>query len=156
MDMEILKATPEHVDEIARLNDPVQKMHAENHPGVFKYPTDVSKIKAFFLEQITVQGNSIFIATDSVRAIGYVWCTVQRRRENPFKYGQDRIYIHQISVDPEHHRKGVGRRLMQAVEGLAREEDIHYFAVDTWEFNREAHAFFEQHGFSRYNVKMWR
>ena len=31
-DMEILKATPEHAEEITLLNDAVQKIRAEHHP----------------------------------------------------------------------------------------------------------------------------
>jgi predicted N-acetyltransferase YhbS len=87
-DIEILKATPEEANQIARLNDAVQKMHAEKHPDVFRYPTDSSEIEAFFREQITAEDNSVFIATDSGHAVGYVWCTVQRKREDPFKHGQ--------------------------------------------------------------------
>jgi ribosomal protein S18 acetylase RimI-like enzyme len=155
-DMDTRKATAEDAGQIARLNDAVQKIHAENHPHVFKYPTDASEIEAFFRQQIAAEADSIFIAADDGRAIGYVWCTIQRKRETPFKHGQDRIYIHQISVDPAYRRRGVGRRLMQAVDGLARIEDIHCVALDSWEFNAEAHAFFERLGFARYNVNMWR
>jgi len=41
--MEILKARLENVREIVLLNDAVQKMHAEHHPEVFKYPTDAAE-----------------------------------------------------------------------------------------------------------------
>jgi hypothetical protein len=45
---------------------------------------------------------------------------------------------------------------MRAVDGLAEEERIHSVALDSWEFNQDAHGFFEGLGFSRYNVNMWR
>lgn len=45
---------------------------------------------------------------------------------------------------------------MQAVDCLAKEEGIHCIALDSWEFNNEAHSFFERLGFSRYNINMWR
>ncbi len=154
--MEILKATPEHAGEISRLNDAAQKMHAEHHPDVFKYPTDASEVEGFFRYQIAADDNSIFIARAAGHTVGYVWCTVKRKRENPFKHGRETIYIHQISVDPEYRRKGVGRKLMEAVESLAKEEGICNLALDSWVFNGEAHAFFERLGFFRYNVNMWR
>ena len=154
-DMEILKATPEHAEEITLLNDAVQKIHAEHHPELFKYPTDASEVEGFFRNQIAADGNSIFIARADSRTVGYVWCTIKRKRENPFKYGRETIYIHQISVYPEYRRKGVGRKLMEAVESLAKQKGICRLALDSWEFNGEAHAFFERLGFFCYNVNMW-
>lgn len=154
--MKILKAGAEDAAEIARLNDAVQKMHADHHPDVFKYPTDASEIEKFFHNLLTADSNVIFIAVDSGRRIGYVWCTIEWKQENPFKYGQDRIYIHQIAVDAAYRRKGVGRRIIQAVEGLAKENNINSIVLDSWEFNQEAQTFFEHLGFSGYNINMWR
>ena len=156
MDIEIIKATSKQISEVARLNDSVQKIHAEHHPDLFKYPTDSQQVEEFFRDQVGADGNSIFIAIVSGRAVGYVWCAVDRKRENPFNHSRETVYIHQISVDPSYSRKGVGRKLMEAVEELAREQNICTIALDSWEFNSEAHVFFERLGFSRFNVNMWR
>ncbi|MFH1741130.1 MAG: GNAT family N-acetyltransferase [bacterium] len=153
--MEILKAKPEHASEIALLNDAVQKMHAEHHPEVFKYPTDAMEMERFFRAKISDNDCFIFLARSSRRAVGYVWGNIQRRQENVFKYGEERIYIHQLTVKPEYRRKGVGCKLMHAVECEAKENGISKLVLDSWEFNKEAHAFFEQLGFSCFNVKMW-
>ena len=154
--MEILKAKLEHVSEIVLLNDAVQKMHAEHHHEVFKYPTDAVEMERFFRDIISGGENFIFLARISDQAVGYVWGTIQRRPENVFKYGQERMYIHQLSVEPECRRKGVGRRLMYALDSVARENGISKFVLDSWEFNKESHIFFEQLGYSCFNINMWR
>jgi ribosomal protein S18 acetylase RimI-like enzyme len=154
--MEILQAKPEHAGEIARLNDAVQKLHAEHHPDVFKYPTHAAETEKFFRETMSADDNFIFVATIAGHAVGYVWCTIELKQENVFKYGQRRVYIHQLSVEPQCRRQGVGRELMHAVESLARRHGIGRCALDSWAFNKEAHAFFEQLGFSRFNISMWR
>ena len=146
--MEIFKAKHEHVGEIALLNDAVQRMHAENYPEVFKYPTDTAEVEKFFRDRISDNNGFIFMARISGQAVGYVWCNIQRRHESVFKHGQERIYIHQLSVKPEHRRKGIARKLMHAVERVAKKNGISRFALDSWEFNKEAHTFFEQLGFS--------
>lgn len=156
VDIGVVKAAPEHADEIGRLNDAVQRMHAECHPDVFRYPTDRSEVAAFFRDRIATQDNSVLIASVSGQAVGYVWCEVQRRPPNPFKHARETVYIHQIAVAPEYRGMGVGSKLMQAVAGLAREMDIGRLALDTWEFNAAARAFYEGLGFSPYNVNMWR
>ncbi len=156
IDIEILLATSEDALEISRLNDAVQKLHAANEPAVFKYPTVPSDVEDFFRKQIQTEDSFVFIALTSGSAIGYVWCTVQRKRESPFTYSQDRIYVHQLSVDPEYRQRGVGSRLMHAVDSLAKEERICCVALDSWAFNHGAHTFFGRLGFSQYNVNMWR
>ena len=154
--MEILKAKLEHVGEIVLLNDAAQKIHAEHHPEVFKYPTDAVGMERFFRDIILADDNFIFLAKISEQAVGYVWGTIQRRPENVFKHSQEWIYIHQLSVEPDYRRKGVGRRLLHAVDNVARENGISKFVLDSWEFNKESHAFFEQLGFSYFNINMWR
>lgn len=155
-DIQFVQATTEHAEELARLNDAVQKVHAENHPKVFKYPADTSEITTFFRSKISTQHNYIFLALDSKRVVGYVWCTIQQNQENPFKHEQYRLFIHQITVATEFRRKGVGRKLLEAIDDIAMKEGVNYIALDSWEFNGKAQAFFEQFGFSRYNVNMWR
>jgi len=154
--MKILQAKPEHAGEIGRLNDAVQKMHAEHHPDVFKYPTDAAEMERFFHDRMSADDNFIFVAMLAGHAVGYVWCAIELKKENVFKYGQRRVYIHQLSVEPQCRRKGVGRELMVAVASLARRNDIGRFALDSWAFNKEAHDFFEQLGFLRFNINMWR
>ena len=92
--MEIQKANLEHISEIVLLNDAVQKMHAKQHPEVFKYPTDAAEMEKFFRDIISSSENSIFVANISNRAVGYVWAAIQRKPENIFKYAQKSIYIH--------------------------------------------------------------
>ena len=154
--MEIRKAKPEQAGEIASLNEAVQKMHAEHHPGVFKYPADAEEMERFFRDRMSDEDSFVFIARVSGQAVGYVWCTIERKPENVFKYAQEKIYIHQLSVNTEYRRKGVGRRLVGAVEALAGDNGISTLALDSWEYNKEAHAFFEQLGFSCFNINMWR
>jgi ribosomal protein S18 acetylase RimI-like enzyme len=154
--MEIVKAELEQAVEIALLNDAVQKLHAEHHPEIFKYPTDTSGIEQFFRDRISDKDHTIFIARILKQAVGYVWFAVERRPKNVFKYAQARVYIHQLSVNPDYRRSGVGNQLMMVVEGVAREHNICKFALDSWAFNKEAHAFFEQQGFSCFNINMWK
>ena len=67
-----------------------------------------------------------------------------------------RMHIHQLSVEPDYRRKGVGRRLMYVLDYVARENGISKFVLDSWEFNKESHAFFEQLGYSCFKINMWR
>lgn len=66
------------------------------------------------------QAESLFLATKSGELLGCVFAAQQ----------PDSLYIGKLAVHPEHQRKGIGRRLMDAVEHYAVSKDI-----DTLELN---------------------
>lgn len=155
-DVKILRAGPEHAGEVARLNDTVQRMHAEHHPDIFKYPTDAAEMEAFFRDKISADGSFLFVATLAGRAVGYLWCVIERKEETVFNHERSRVYVHQLSVEPHCQRQGVGRQLMHAVTDLARRNGIGRLMLDSWTFNKGAQRFFSKLGFSRFNSSMWR
>ncbi|MEW6186176.1 MAG: GNAT family N-acetyltransferase [Thermodesulfobacteriota bacterium] len=152
--MMIRQAVPEDAAGIAVVNDVVQKIHAEAYPEVFKNPTDPQEVTTFFREKVQEKDNFVFVAYVGDQLIGYVWFAVEQRRENPFKFKREMVYIHQIAVSFNHRHKGIGRALMDKVEVFAREQGIRNIALDSWSFNHGAHRFFEKVGIGPYNIKM--
>ena len=154
--MEILKATIEEAGEIALLNDAVQRMHFERYPNIFKYPLDRSEMEKFWRERLSEADNFAFIARVSGQAVGYVLSAIQRRPESALQHAQETMYIQEIYIEPANRRQGIGRELMQAVEDVAAGHGIGRFSLVSWEFNKDAHAFFERLGFCRACRVMWR
>ena len=155
--MEVQRATQAHVPGIASLNNTVQRMHAEEHPHIFKYPTDPSEVEAFFSGRVDCEGNFVFVTvTEGGEIAGYIWAAIECRDENPFKFARGVMYIHQIAVAPEQRRSGVGSRLVERVEECASELRLQTLALDSWTFNTEAHEFFRKLGFTEYRLDMWK
>jgi len=155
--MEIRRATQAHVPAIASLNNTVQRMHAEEHPHIFKYPTDPAEMEAFFAQKVDQEGNLVFVAVPEDGEIaGYIWAAIEYRSENPFKFARGVMYIHQIAVAPEQRRSGAGSGLIRRVEECAHEHRLQTLALDSWMFNMGAHEFFRTLGFTEYRVDMWK
>lgn len=104
----------------------------------------------------TDSAHYVLVAEMGSRPVGYLAAQVQRRRANAFSEGHDRLYVHQVSVDPQFRRRGVGRALFAEIERTARSESLTEVALDTWAFNQGAQRFFEALGFSVFNVRMWK
>jgi GNAT superfamily N-acetyltransferase len=154
MNLIIRQAGAEDAADIARVNDVVQKIHAEAYPKIFKYPADLQEVTAFFRERVQEKDHFALVAFVEDQMIGYVWFAIEQRRENPFKYKREMVYIHQIAVSLNHRHKGIGRALIEKVEAFAREQGIRNIALDSWSFNHGSHRFFEKAGIGPYNIKM--
>ncbi len=56
-------------------------------------------------------------------------------------------YLGGIAVAPEHRRKGIARRLEEALRREAESREVDRIEPDVWLFNDEARAAFESLGF---------
>ena len=134
----------------------VQSLHAEHHPDIFKTPQSDDFAVSFFEEMLADPAITIYIAEENAQALGHIFCRLIERPESPFTYANRFLHIDQISVRPNAQRRGVGTALMNRVEELAREIGIIRIQLDSWDFNTQAHAFFEGLGFEKFDYRFWR
>lgn len=134
----------------------VQRLHAENHPGIFKIPKNTDFAAVFFEDMLADPQVVVYVAEENGQALGYILCKLMERAENPFTYTMRYLLIDQISVRPEAHRKGVGAALIERAVTLAGELDLPHIQLDSWGFNTNAHVFFEKLGFEKFNHRFWR
>lgn len=154
--LEIRKATDLEIPEIVRINNIVQKTHAKKHPQIFKFPTQSSEIENFFRQKNKIENNLLLVATFDDKVVGYLWATIDHLSENPFKKSQQIMYIHQIAVDTKFQKLGVGHKLIQHIEKLAKDLNLQRLELDSWIFNEKAHGFFKKCGFESYRIIMFK
>lgn len=134
----------------------VQRLHAENHPEIFKLPQSDDFATSFFDEMLSDPMTSIFIAENDGGPLGYILCKLIERLENPFTFAMRYLLVDQVSVRPAEQGKGVGAALLKQAEVLAGELNVSRIQLDSWGFNTEAHGFFERMGFEKFNYRFWR
>jgi diamine N-acetyltransferase len=155
MAMLIRKATEQDADVLRALNADVQAIHAAALPWLFK-PPGLDTLASWDVKPLlTEPENLVFIAEVDGVAAGYAYTQIQERRETPFTYGYDMMYLHHLSVRPSHRRHGVGSALIGAVREAAAEAGVTLVALDVWLFNDAARAFFRRHGFAACHERMW-
>jgi ribosomal protein S18 acetylase RimI-like enzyme len=151
----IRKAVEQDAATLGALNADVQALHAAALPWLFKPPGPDRFSLAAVKDLLAEPGNLFFIAEIDGTAAGYAYAQIMEMPETPFIYAHGRIYLHHISVRPEHRRRGVGSALIAAVRAAAAETGVKLIALDVWTFNDEARAFFRRHGFAAYNERLW-
>ncbi|HLJ70053.1 MAG TPA: GNAT family N-acetyltransferase [Roseiarcus sp.] len=138
------------LDALIRLNEAIQSVHANLYPKQFKPRPNPASLRTFFAARLT----EIVLAELEGLPVGYVWCEIQSRPETPFSPGRPRLYVHHLSVEPQARRRGVGAALMRYVEQEAIQRGVAEIALDVWEENDEALAFFGTQGFAKLIVTL--
>jgi len=147
-------ATMDDAEIIARQTSCVQQLHKQALPQIFKAPSadlfPPAKLAAL------IQDSNCVVAVGEIdgKIVGHIYGEVVYRSENAFGHAQRHVYIHQIGVDEEAHRRGVGTALISFMRERARAMGITAVQVDHWAFNTRAAAFFNACGFSPMKVVM--
>ena len=139
------RATPADAATLARLNAHVQGWHAAHYPEVFFPNPDPQALTAWFSDRLADPDCTAFLTGDP--ATGYALCQLQTRAASIFSPPVRRLMIDHIAVAPEARRQGQGRALLEAARDLARSLTVDEILLDTWDANRDAHAFFRAAGF---------
>ena len=152
--MQIRRATTYDVPVLVSLNAPVQALHVQMRPEIFKPSSESAEMHNFFRDRLTNPNWHGFIAEVDSKPVGYVLAEVIRRPENPFTYAMQFIDIDHISLNEDQRGKGYGEQLIQAVFDLARELNIDRVILGVWETNTHAVGFFKNQGFTPYLHRM--
>jgi GNAT superfamily N-acetyltransferase len=148
--MKIRKAIATDSRLLSSLCVEVQRLHAEHHPEIFKMPQSDDFAVIFFDEILADPASRIFIAEEDGSAIGYIHCKLFERPESPLTYVNRFLQIEAIAVQTVAQRQGIGAALMLQAEELAQEIGVIKIQLSSWDFNTDAHTFFEKYGFVKF------
>ena len=154
--MHIREATAADLPAIVRLNEVVQKLHAERHPEFFRHPQDPDEVHRFFADKLEGRNMLLVAVADDEQPVGYLWAEARSSPQNAFRYARNMLMIHQLCVVSHARRQGVGTALMRQAQERATRMRIETLVLGSWSFNAEAHAFFRRMGFTEFQVEMWR
>jgi ribosomal protein S18 acetylase RimI-like enzyme len=152
--MNIRRASQNDAELLAALNGPIQQQHADHRPDVF-YPAqpDAALIDTY-CHWLTEPENIFLIGEVANGPVAYLFARIIHRPPNPFVRQQQYLVIDQVSVNPEYHKRGYGRLLIDAAFDLAREHGLRRVVLDVWSFNTDAIAFYHHLGFKPYKISM--
>lgn len=148
-------ATIEDAATINRLVDVVQALHAEALPKVFKPAEGAGFPPKAIARYLKNPGAFVALCLVDGEAAGYIGVTVKNRRQSGLHFAQKVFMLDQIAVDPAFRRKGIGRALIEHFRVRAKAAKADKIALEVWDFNAEAQAFFAACGFQAYKHALW-
>lgn len=108
----------------------------------------------FLRTQLDEKDVVIFVAERAGAIIGYVYAGVEPRSWKELRDVAG--FIHDVVVDPDARRSGIGTRLIEAAAAWLATRGVARVMLWTAEKNREAQRLFEQLGFRRTMIEMTR
>lgn len=88
----------------------------------------------------------VVAVTDSAQVLGFALLT--RGSSEPCVEGvEDKIELQRLYVDLDQHGKGVGKRLVNEVEDIARKEGFKNMWLGVWEENTKAESIYAKLGY---------
>lgn len=97
----------------------------------------------------SIEGGTIFVAEDEGEVLGFA--SVKEREHFT---GLRLAYVGELVVAELSEGRGVGRALMAAVEGWARDHDLERILLETGAANGAARAFYARLGFDEAEVTL--
>ncbi|HEX9118075.1 MAG TPA: GNAT family N-acetyltransferase [Anaerolineae bacterium] len=153
--MDIREATHDDLDLLAELNLEVQDLHVAAEPGIFR-PARHADARAAFEQLLAWADTSVYIGFEGDEAVGYLVAVIQVRPANGFTHERRVLYIDQIGVRRTAQHRGYGAALIEAACQLAGSHHLDRVELDTWDFNKNAQAFFASQGFRPLRIRLAR
>jgi ribosomal protein S18 acetylase RimI-like enzyme len=150
----IRRAVPADVPHLGRLGALLVAAHHELDPRRFFAATPRTRdgYAQFLATQLDTADAAVFVAEESGAVIGYAYVAVESYDYMSLR-GPAGV-LHDIIVDPESRRHGVGRRLLEAAFEYVQSRGLSQIVLSTAEGNKAAQQLFAGVGFRRTMVEM--
>jgi GNAT superfamily N-acetyltransferase len=160
MDVLIRPPKPEDAEGLARASRDLAEQYGKLEPDRFRAPAQATLVEwlAKTLAEPLADGEVWLVAELDGEAVGDAQAQLREPASDAaiqpgLDLGRRRVYLGYLAVQAEHQGRGIGGRLLQAVEDWAREKGAELVVTDTnLRSNVGAIEFYESHGFEKQAV----
>jgi GNAT superfamily N-acetyltransferase len=145
--LEIRRAEAGDVEALVRLHHEVHALHLAERPDQFKATND-DEIAGVYRTRLSAASTRVWVAVLDGRAVGHVVAIHHQRAEHAMCPARQWWDVDELGVTAAHRRSGIARALLQTVVDAATTGGIREIELNSWAFNHNAHATFENCGFT--------
>lgn len=152
----IREATLQDYIGLCELFAEIDALHAQALPQVFQTVDGLARSRAYLRSLLDGADSALFVAEQGGRLVGMVDVRIQSAPDIPIMVPRRYAVIDAIVVREAHRRSGIGRALMERAHEWVRAQGVDEIALNVWEFNAGAIAFYEGLGYTAILRRMWR
>jgi (aminoalkyl)phosphonate N-acetyltransferase len=90
--------------------------------------------------------NFIYVAEENDTLIGFASFSIR----DVIRYPKPIAELDELFIDPTERKKGIGKKLMQAIEEKAKELNCYRVFIESQYQHKDGHAFYEALGYTNY------
>lgn len=151
--LKIRAAGMRDIDALVSLSGHVQSLHAAAHPSLFRSRPPADEVAEAFGKMLENPGGVWLVAEDEAMC-GCLYAQFHDRQENWCRPAFRFCNISHIVVHPDARRKGVARRLIDAIIEEAEKRGVQRIELEVWSFNQPAREVFRRLGFQMLSERM--
>lgn len=152
-EIKIRKATEADYQVVNSLYFEFYTMDHQSIPQTYKKTPKNPQLKGEFLNMLEDKKSLLLVATINDQIVGFSYAFIEKETGNNVTYGYHRVYIGDLYVLPNYHRRGVGSQLIQEVEKWAKDRKLSDLAVLVYNFNKNAADFYKKQGYEPYSTQ---
>ncbi len=154
MAISVRKATADDYNSLWELFDEIDALHRDNLPHIFQKPGGAAREQDYYSGLIADENVALFVAEAGEKLVGFVHVNVRDTPAFPVFVPRRYAIVEGIVVKSEFQNSGIGRILMDKVQGWAIAKGATTIELNVYEFNTSAISFYERLGYQTFSRKM--
>lgn len=146
--MNIVVPTINDLEDIDRIAVQVHDCHVKWRPDIFEHTDSIISEEEL---ASMIDSNSIFVAKEDDKVLGYVLLSSREGKKNGYKYRKE-LDIDAMGVDEKYRNQGIGRKLLEYVKQYAKDNDYTDLRLTVNEENENARHLYEEVEFKVKNI----
>lgn len=131
-----------------------ERYHREALPHVFRAPQGQFPPPSLFRQWVSDAGSAVFVADHFGDLVGFVSVRADSAPGEGILQPRNFAVVDTLAVRSDQRRRGIGRSLMEAAHGWARERRLGHVSLNVWEFNQPAIDFYRALGYQTVSRQM--
>ena len=120
------------------------RYHCDGRPDIFSHKSD-DNLKEDLVKAIV--NDSILVLEDEDKIVGYIDYEIREKHAKT-------IWVDQLVISEKCRGKGYGKKLMEEIARIAKEEGCERIELECWSFNDSALGMYKHLGFDEQRVKL--
>ncbi len=151
MDFTIRIANARDYEAVTVVYRQVSYLHAKIHPELFSKVKDYVITAQEFCEMLDNRDSFVFVVENAKsQVIGFSTAIIR----NGFAQGEKILHISELGVLSKYKRHGIGRKLIEHLEQIAKEHNCARIELNVFNNNEAAKCFYKNMGFNVQNLKL--
>lgn len=141
-------AQPDDYPRLAAVFAEAERFHQAALPHVFRKPRGLFPPQSLFRQLLAGPDSAVFVAGDGPELAGVVTVRAEAAPQEEILVARRSAIVDMLAVHSSQHRRGTGTALMLAASSWAAAQKLERLALNVWEFNQPAIAFYHSLGYT--------